>query len=161
MAIFLNYNSAFNYFDLKLCTLFCSYFWLFFKKRLAFDVTLFFKSVWVEEFIKILWGCFPEFFPFFDLCSNFWLPMVLFFTLPIINMGVVLVSLLCPEPQQLKPHSGLSDRQSVRKGKQPILVPFSWSHNSKFWKSFQNFSKFLSLMSPVLPIATTSNFLGD
>jgi len=33
---------------------------------------------WAKEVIKILWACFPEFSFFFDLCGNFWFPMVPF-----------------------------------------------------------------------------------
>ena len=93
---------------------------------------------WAKEVIKILWACFPEFSFFFDLLVIFG-SLWFHFHSSSHKDGIALVNSLCPEPQQLKPHPGLSDRRSVRgrKKKQQGLAPSSCNRNSKFWESYQ------------------------
>lgn len=73
---------------------FCSFFFFFGFSKSKRKVSLFiwdssWNQWWAKEVIKILWACFPEFSLFFDLCGNFWFPMVTFFVLPVIKMDLL------------------------------------------------------------------------
>lgn len=73
--------------------------------------------------------------------------------------GIALVNSLCPEPQQLKPHPGLSDGRSVRRKKKkqnqhPLAIT-----TPNFGK-VTRLSKFWSLETPIATIATAISLVG-
>lgn len=96
------YNYAFKYIDLAHVTIvsflllslvyFARFFFGFSESKRKVSLFIWDSSWnqwWAKEVIKILWGCFPEFSLFFDLCSNFLFPMVPFFILPVVKMELL------------------------------------------------------------------------
>ena len=76
--------------------------------------------------------------------------------------GIALVNSLCPEPQQLKPHPGLSDRRSVRGKKKKSSK--GWLHplaiTTPNFGKVTRLSKFWFLEAPIAIIATATSLLG-
>ena len=96
------YNSAFKYIDLAHVTIvsflllslvyFALFFFCFSESKRKVSLLIWDSSWnqwWAKEVIKVLWGCFPEFSLFFDLCSNLLFPMVPFFILPVVKMELL------------------------------------------------------------------------
>lgn len=75
--------------------------------------------------------------------------------------GIALVNSLCPEPQQLKPHPGLSDRRSVKGRKKKVARVGSILLQSQLQVLGKlPDSKFWFLEAPIATIATATSLLG-